>query len=566
MKNNKRIIFCLGIFFALSTLIFVSSCNEDELILPSDIAELDLNGSGVAELKFTADGGVQKLNLKSNEYWTVESASPWCMVSPANGAAGTVCEICVDSTASYVDRTTTISFRSGAITKEIKISQETYGEVLVLTDSLDSFLPEYDDDPSFTLTVKANVNFEVKTQDEWITPQKFTYKESVIPREYKIKFLYDPSFVPEERNCNIVLKAVEGETGREIIYPVKQKAAPKIEDNRAGDSLALIGFARGLRCNPSWDQSQSMLHWRGVTLGEQVIRDKDGNKLKNRAGKDSIEIRVTGLSLTLFNTKKGLPQEITYLKYLRTLSLNSNENHHSKRIKLGAEVASLDSLRTLEILGYGISEIDPAIANMKSLERLSLIGENLLELPEDIITSLYNNRLRHINFSGNRIRDGFINLPTDKNEVDTIGIHQVLNEEMLWLFRLEDMRSITLSYNYLQGTIPTQAEIYPGQPGKSVLPKCRALHINLNYLHGEIPEWVLKHDHICGWDPYTLVFNQTSGKYDGTNRAGFDNEPSTDELECELYDWNQPEDPYSWESQEAKGLTFDQYVKGYRKF
>lgn len=562
MKNNKRTAVYLVIFFVLSVFI-TTSCEDDNILIQDSMVELDIKGDGVSALKFSADGGIKDIRLKSDDYWTVECDAPWCMVSPANGKAGTVCEVHVDSTSTYEPREAKIVFRSGAFSKEITISQETYGKVLVLTDSLTSILPEYaDDDKSyFTLTVKANVEFKVDSKDQWITPQKFVYKESVIPREYKLKFQYDPSFVPQERSSAITVQALDG--SRSVNYVIKQNAAPKIEDNRRGDSLALIGFARGLRSFVPWDHSKSMLHWVGVTLGEELICDKNGNILKTKSGKDSTDVRVVGLQMTLFNTNKTLPEEIKYLTHLKHLSLTGNDNGFLKRIKLGPEVASLDSLRVLSLLGYGISELDPALATMKSLEVLSL-SENLLKIPQEIIEPLYRKHLRHINFSGNRRRDGILDLSLFSNVMDTIGISQTLHEDLIWLFRLEDMRSIGLSYNYLRGNIPTQEQIYPGEPSKAVLPRCKGLGLNLNFLSGSIPEWMLNHKHICAWDPFTMTFYQ-EGKNENGKKVGFTNEPDSETLHCEDYDWSQPDEDYLfWTQQEKLGLTFDQYVKGYR--
>ena len=58
-----------------------------------------------------------------------------------------------------------------------------------------------------------------------------------------------------------------------------------------------------------------------------------------------------------------------------------------------------------------------------------------------------------------------------------------------------------------------------------MLPNTDFFAINLNRLHGEIPQWLLYHPKLDLWYPFQLVFSQEGKDLEG-NVAGFSNEPA----------------------------------------
>lgn len=58
-----------------------------------------------------------------------------------------------------------------------------------------------------------------------------------------------------------------------FILTVTQKAAPKIEDNRSGDSLAIITINEKIQSMISFDTSENMQNWDYVTLWEATDKD-----------------------------------------------------------------------------------------------------------------------------------------------------------------------------------------------------------------------------------------------------------------------------------------------------
>lgn len=54
----------------------------------------------------------------------------------------------------------------------------------------------------------------------------------------------------------------------------------------------------------------------------------------------------------------------------------------------------------------------------------------------------------------------------------------------------------------------------------------KKLSINLNFLTGDLPDWIMNHPHLMDWNPTALIFNQMEKGIDSEGKnVGFDNEP-----------------------------------------
>ena len=133
-----------------------------------------------------------------------------------------------------------------------------------------------------------------------------------------------------------------------------------------------------------------------------------------------------------------------------------------------------------------------------------------------------------------------------------IGLHvntstdNVFRRLLLW----ENLEELAFSNCYLEGEIPdfkvgeegvvayTQKDVdawggdtiqyLADNAMPKILPNCTMLRLNLNFLNGNLPDWLLYHPHFMDWAPDILIFNQQEK---GLNSAGepvrFDNEPNT---------------------------------------
>lgn len=95
----------------------------------------------------------------------------------------------------------------------------------------------------YDLQMTANTNFSVSVTSEgnWLR-----YKDKVPaydygdrPRTFTQRFEWDINVSEAERTAQITITPAEGEP---VVLQVRQKSAPKITDDRAGDSLALLSI------------------------------------------------------------------------------------------------------------------------------------------------------------------------------------------------------------------------------------------------------------------------------------------------------------------------------------
>ena len=73
-----------------------------------------------------------------------------------------------------------------------------------------------------------------------------------------------------------------------------------------------------------------------------------------------------------------------------------------------------------------------------------------------------------------------------------------------------------------------------------VLPNATRVSMNLNFITGEIPDWVKYHPNLSKWNPFTLFFTQDIGYDKSGNLPGFTNEPANLDYYYELYPLNKP--------------------------
>lgn len=530
-------------FIAISFVALTTACSKD-----NEVIEFAID---TTTLDFNAEGGKQSLHLSADDDWTVTSDVEWCLVSPTNGVESTVCEVRVDTSYLYSRREGHLNFHCGNKTRQLTISQLGYEKVILL-DKSEISVPDFTDyDELFEeIKVQTNVPYEVfieypdAERSGWLSVS-IAYQGEVqsVPRGGKVRLDYTMYLDSDrDREANVVFRqtnAKQGETPVETRLKFRQTKAQEIIPSREGDSLALLALSRIMRISTNWDTSQSMIYWNNISL-------EDVTYYNQKQKKTVTEPRVVAASFTMFNTSEGIPFHIRYLDQLRELSFIANSNAHIKDIDLGDNITYLSNLKYLTLLGYGISRLPERMKEMDKLQELDLSGNNLTEIPIDIISALDKKSLRYVNLANNRKRDVFGNLYANAKDRTELGIHGEFPESLL---HLKNIRYIGLSYNYLEGQLPDMsydASKYATLEEKiahnPVMPQLEQLSINLNFFSGELPDWLLYHPNLRCWDPYTLVFNQYERSRDSRgNATGFNNEPSSVEQACHLWDSNPDE-------------------------
>lgn len=492
-------------------------------------------------IEIGAEGGTRNIKVTADDAWIATTNDPWITISPANGRGSAQCRIIIDSALRNEPRQGIVRIQNQNDWEErrdITVSQDGYDYAITLDDK-EINVSNYAayDDRSFDVQVKTNVDFDIEIPEEaqaWLTAgdYKVELDRGLRPREVTVRFNWGINSRDIERNAVVKFRPKDEVTlARQDELSVNQNAAEPIEeDTRAGDSVALLAIARSLNMWESWETNEKMDNWDNVVLWEEGM---DGYT-PEKAG------RVKFARFSTFGTKEGLPFEVQYLTAADELVFFSNTNWTTFDLSTGEYITKLGQLRRLTISGYGLVDLDPDFKNLKNLESLDISVNNFEKIPE-VLTKENFPKLHALYL--NTCQRGVIYDLSNTTTTHFGGLFEETDQTREFPRRLlewDNLDTLTLSMNYLQGRIPdmkdyaqkyTQADISAadslpqalvGTP--KVLPNIKRFSINLNRLTGELPEWLLHHPALDWMDPFTLVFTQEGKDQDG-KLAGFTNEP-----------------------------------------
>lgn len=651
----------LGIVLAAG--LFTACSDKDDVDIPGGLA-LDKE-----EIAIGPQGGTEQIAIAASQDWVANTSEPWLMLSPANGVGSVEGTIKVDSTLSNTLRSTELSFQgANGQSRKLTITQFGYGKQIFLKDPVVEIENSGSyDNRAFESLISANVECKIgkieysfegdltdaekaeNKSERWLLNSKDEDKLTgtnlgiVLDRKYRprtvnFKFRWAMNVVPAVRVAKVHLVPVKAEDqlvdadGKpidDVILTVRQKAAPKIEDNRAGDSLSVIMINQKLGSIATFDSSDNMRNWSGVTLWEAT----------DAFVKDHPEAlgRVRSVKFSMFNLKSGetLPKEVGNLKFLESFSVAANENNQIREVKLGDEICSLKYLKNLTVQAYGLTQLPANFVNLgKSLETLNLVSNNFNKLSD--ITNIVNEKnfpkLRNLILYAQRRTDVVTNIASlgEKNASGVyvynnypIGLYGKVNagsadrQALLKLLTWDKLNTLELSYCFLEGELPTDDEmtealeaagkatrysksdfstnkkdyldklvgdtckwllsdrsnpvtckhkdgsvvsekVYPYQVPR-VLPNCRQLSLNLNFLTGAVPKWILYHPHLVEWTPSIMIFNQQpKGKNSDGAAVGFSN--MTEDSYSYDYYYGTGDPGSKWE---VPGVAYPLYYRKY---
>ena len=651
----------LGIVLAAG--LFTACSDKDDVDIPGGLA-LDKEVIAVAP-----QGGTEQIAIAASQDWVANTSEPWLMLSPANGVGSVEGTIKVDSTLSNKLRSTELCFQgANGQSRKLTITQFGYGKQIFLKDPVVEIENSGSyDKRAFESLISANVECKIgkieysfegdltdaekaeNKSERWLLNSKDEDKLTgtnlgiVLDRKYRprtvnFKFRWAMNVVPAVRVAKVHLVPVKAEDqlvdadGKpidDVILTVRQKAAPKIEYNRAGDSLSVIMINQKLGSIATFDSSDNMRNWSGVTLWEAT----------DAFVKDHPEAlgRVRSVKFSMFNLKSGetLPKEVGNLKFLESFSVAANENNQIREVNLGDEICSLKYLKNLTVQAYGLTQLPTNFVNLgKSLETLNLVSNNFNKLSD--ITNIVNEKnfpkLRNLILYAQRRTDVVTNIASlgEKNASGVyvynnypIGLYGKVNagsadrQALLKLLTWEKLNSLELSYCFLEGELPTDDEmtealeaagkatrysksdfstnkedyldklvgdtckwllsgwdnpvtckhkdgsvvyedVYPLQVPR-VLPNCRQLSLNLNFLTGAVPKWILYHPHLVEWTPSIMIFNQQpKGKNSDGAAVGFSN--MTEDSYSYDYYYGTSDPGSKWE---VPGVAYPLYYRKY---
>ena len=662
MKYIKKLTWLLVLGAGLMT----ASCSDsDDVDIPGGLA-IDKE-----QIEIAAEGGSEQLAIAASQNWVANVDEPWLMLTPANGVGSTTATVVVDSTLMNGRRTTDIVFiGDNGQRRTVSVKQFGYGKQIDIKEpTVEIENSESYDKRAFESLISANVECKIgkieysfegdmtdaekaeneKEREGWLLNSKDEDKltgtnlgivldRKARPRSVNFKFRWAMNVVSAVRVAKVHLVPVKAEDqlvdadGKpidDVILTVRQKAAPKIEDNRAGDSLSVIMINQKLGSIATFDSSDNMRNWSGVTLWEAT----------DAFVKDHPEAlgRVRSVKFSMFNLKSGetLPKEVGNLKFLESFSVAANENNQIREVKLGEEICSLKYLKNLTVQAYGLTQLPSNFVNLgKSLETLNLVSNNFNKLSD--ITNIVNEKnfpkLRNLILYAQRRTDVVTNIAS-LGEMNASGVYVYNNypiglygkvnagtadrQALLKLLTWDKLNTLELSYCFLEGELPTDEEMTEAleAAGKAtrysksdfssnkadyldklvgdtckwllsgwnnpvtckhkdgsvvyedvsplqvprVLPNCRQLSLNLNFLTGAVPKWILYHPHLVEWTPSIMIFNQQpKGKNSDGAAVGFSN--MTEDSYSYDYYYGTSDPGSQWE---VRGVAYPLYYRKY---
>lgn len=504
MKYIKKLTWLLVLGAGLMT----ASCSDnDDVEIPGGLA-IDKE-----QIEIGVEGGSEQLAIAASQNWVANVDEPWLMLTPANGVGSTTATVVVDSTLMSGRRTTDIVFiGDNGQRRTVSVKQFGYGKQIDIKEpTVEIENSESYDKRAFESLISANVECKIgkieysfegdmtdaekaeneKEREGWLLNSKDEDKltgtnlgivldRKARPRSVKFKFRWAMNVVPAVRVAKVHLVPVkaedqlvdaDGKPTDDVILTVRQKAAPKIEDNRAGDSLSVIMINQKLGSIATFDSSDNMRNWSGVTLWEAT----------DAFVKDHPEAvgRVRSVKFSMFNLKSGetLPKEVGNLKYLESFSVAANENNQIREVKLGEEICSLKYLKNLTVQAYGLTQLPASFKNLgSSLETLNLVSNNFNKLSD--ITNIVNEKnfpkLRNLILYAQRRTDVVTNIAS-LGEMNASGVYVYNNypiglygkvndgsadrQALLKLLTWDKLNTLELSYCFLEGELPTDEEM-----------------------------------------------------------------------------------------------------------
>ena len=376
---------------------------------------------------------------------------------------------------------------------------------------------------------------------------------------------------------------------------VTQKPAPVITDDRAGDSLALLSIYSSMNGIFTWDASENMRYWKGVELWETTDKyikiEADGTINYSAPVPEDLIGRLKSVEFIAFETKKSLPYQVKYLKTAESITFSGNSNTFLKDIVLGNEICELAQyghLRNLAIRAYGLvglpenfTEFGKTLVSLdlssnkfevmgksgSTINGVKVLGiESITRENFPYLRSLYLNKINRY--------DTTKDLSAYKGKDDKLGFRWTTgyggdgfpgpsdgydNTYFKELLQWENLEYLSLSLNMLDGELPSDKDLLDlgikpytdvdinnaankdtiedakkyliGAP--KVWPRMKKLSLNVKFLTGELPDWILYHPYLSFWDPFTMIFQQelstTSSKAKNTKGeviTKFSNEPT----------------------------------------
>ena len=184
---------------------------------------------------FTRDGGSQSITFTCNRPWSATTSESWIQVSPSSGAesedAVTVKLTCAANT-TYDPRSATVTIMVDELTQTVSVNQE-QGEGLIVEKTSYEIGQE---GGTIEVEVKANVDYEVKPEVDWIH-----IVETKALSSSAVSLMVDENDLYSTRKGNVTFKQKDGTLSNTVSISQAQKIAVASISLNVNNLTMLVG-------------------------------------------------------------------------------------------------------------------------------------------------------------------------------------------------------------------------------------------------------------------------------------------------------------------------------------
>ena len=278
-----------------------------------------------SNVNFTNEGGSEDIVIESNVTWTAKSSASWCTVSPTSGnkSTGSI-TLSAPANEDYDDRSCTVTIEGGGITKTITVNQ---GENLGLLVTQDRYELS-NEESTIKVEVKANVEFEVKINDEWITriePRSLTTSE--------IEFKIAKNDTYSNREGSITIKQKNGDMESTITIFQSQEDAIILTEKVFGLTNEAQSVEVELKTNIDYEiiipeaakSWVSYIETRALRTETVVLDITENTDYDERTAEIIVKDKKTDLQETVTINQMGKELEVYYVETMGTLGSMLNQ-------------------------------------------------------------------------------------------------------------------------------------------------------------------------------------------------------------------------------------------------
>ena len=294
----KKIAFFLILISALL------SCAQEEPVAP----ELNLDKT---ELSLTNAESETSVNLVSTQPWSSSVNVQWLTVEPKNGDAapsGVAVKMSVPANRNPRERVATVTFRSGDISKTVKVTQAAADP----EKEADPWIDIETQDLSFSaisgeasISFKTNKPWTVKTEQDWLTVSPTQGEASEI-NSAVVKVVVNDNLMEQARTAVVTIQAG---TLQKTVNVSQEAKKPDVDPDKTAVNLSETATANAyIVTTPS-----TKYGFKATVKGNGIPREFewtfDGQPMK--MGYSNVAIAPASVKLLWYNAPKGTSGYVT---------------------------------------------------------------------------------------------------------------------------------------------------------------------------------------------------------------------------------------------------------------